>query len=160
MQRSPEVEHAWHDHLVLRLRGQRLDDVQLMRFSARFGLLDRVPVRAAGTVITRDPRLDIAPEAREYVTVISNAKIDGKAIGALGNSEARWHTDMSYNEQPPTASVLYAIEVPASGGNTSFANMYLAYESASPRTCARASRASSASPRCEPQQRRATASRV
>ena len=123
-----EIEHAWQNHLVLRLRGQRLDDLQLMRFSARFGLLDRVPVRAAGTVMTHDPRLDIAPEASEYVTVISNAKIDGKAIGALGNSEAQWHTDMSYNEQPPTASVLYAIEVPKSGGNTSFANMYLAYE--------------------------------
>lgn len=126
-----QIEQAWHDHLVLRVRGQHLDDMHLMRFSARFGQLDKVPIRAADVVMTHDPRLDIAPDARDYVTVISNVKIDGKAIGGLGNYEAHWHTDMSYNPQPPTASVLYAIEVPPSGGNTGFANMYRAYETLS-----------------------------
>jgi taurine dioxygenase len=126
------IDAAWRDHLVLRVRGQTLDDVQLMAFSARFGQLDKVPIRAAGAPTTSDPRLDIDPRAREYVTVISNVKIDGKAIGNLGNYESHWHTDMSYNPEPPTASVLYAIEVPASGGNTGFANMYRAYETLPP----------------------------
>lgn len=126
------IEEAWHEHLVLRFRGQSLNDMDLMRFSERFGRLDKVPIRAAETVMTFDPRLDIAPEARNYVTVISNVKIDGKAIGGLGSYESHWHTDMSYNPEPPTASVLYAIEVPPSGGNTSFANMYRAYETLSP----------------------------
>jgi taurine dioxygenase len=74
-----------------------------------------------------DPRLSIAPEARHYVNIISNVKIDGQPIGGLGNDEARWHTDMSYNDIPPMASVLYGLEVPPAGGNTSFANMYAAY---------------------------------
>src|SRR6202030_1909526 len=43
--------------------------------------------------------------------------------------EATWHTDMSYLDVPPKASVLYALEVPASGGDTYFNNMYAAYES-------------------------------
>jgi taurine dioxygenase len=122
------IEAAWLDRLVLRFRGQDLSDVDLMNFSRRFGALDRVPIRAAGQAITDDPRLSIAPEAREFVTVISNVKIDGKSIGNLGNYESHWHTDMSYGDVPPMASVLYGISVPPSGGNTSFANMYAAYE--------------------------------
>lgn len=128
------INDAWLDHLVLRFRGQNLTDVDLMNFSRRFGELDRVPIRAAGQVMTDDPRLSIAPEAREFVTVISNVKIGGKAIGGLGNYESHWHTDMSYNDLPPIASVLYGIEVPPAGGNTSFANMYAAYEQLDPST--------------------------
>lgn len=122
------IEQAWADHLVLRFRGQTLTDVDLMNFSRRVGNLDRVPIRAAGIPATDDPRLAIAPEAVEYVSVISNAKLDGKAIGSLGNYESHWHTDMSYNGIPPMASILYGIEVPPSGGNTAFANMYAAHE--------------------------------
>jgi taurine dioxygenase len=122
------IEAVWLDRLVLRFRDQDLSDADLMNFSRRFGALDRVPTRAAGQVSTDDPRLAIAPEAREFVTVISNVKIDGKSIGNLGNYESHWHTDMSYGDVPPMASALYGIEVPPSGGNTSFANMYAAYE--------------------------------
>ncbi len=123
------IAQAWAAHLVLRFRDQTLTDVDLMNFSRRIGTLDRIPIRAAGTVMTEDPRLAITPDAAAYVSVISNAKIGGKAIGGLGNYESHWHTDMSYNEIPPMASVLYGIEVPPSGGNTSFANMYAAYDS-------------------------------
>lgn len=122
------VEKAWMDHLVLRFRGQSLTDVDLMNFSRHFGTLDRVPIRAAGLVTTDDPRLAIHPQAAEYVSVISNVKIGGKAIGGLGNYESHWHTDMSYNEVPPMASILYGIEVPPTGGNTSFSSMYAAFE--------------------------------
>jgi taurine dioxygenase len=122
------IERSWHEHLVLRFRGQQLTDRQLMEFSRRFGQLDRVPIRAADVLANNDPRLSIAPDARDYVNIISNVKVDGKPIGGLGNYEAHWHTDMSYNDVPPMASVLYGIEVPPEGGNTSFANMYAAYE--------------------------------
>ena len=122
------IEAVWLDRVVLRFRGQELSDVDLMNFSRRFGALDRVPIRALGQAATDDPRLSIAPEALEFVTVISNVKLDGKSIGSLGNYESHWHTDMSYGDVPPMASVLYGIEVPPSGGNTSFANMYAAYE--------------------------------
>src|SRR5262249_14834911 len=48
--------------------------------------------------------------------------------GSLGDGEAVWHTDMSYLDMPPKASLLYALEVPPSGGNTSFCTMYGIYE--------------------------------
>ena len=124
------IKQAWADHLVLRFRGQRLDDDQLMRFSAHFGELDWAPVIAASRVKIpgEDRYVESAEQGRRYISVISNIVENGKAIGALGAYESIWHTDMSYNPEPPCASALYALEVPPSGGDTGFANMYLAYE--------------------------------
>jgi taurine dioxygenase len=124
------IKQAWSDHLVLRFRSQRLDDEQLMQFSAHFGELDWAPVIAASRVKIRgeDRYVDSAEEGRQYISVISNVIENGKAIGALGAYEAIWHTDMSYNPEPPCASALYALEVPPSGGDTGFGNMYLACE--------------------------------
>jgi taurine dioxygenase len=113
------IKQAWGEHLVLRFRGQRLSDDDLMRFSHQFGELDWAPVAAAND----------APEGRAYVMVVSNVIEDGKAIGQLGAYEAIWHTDMSYIQEPPSASALYALEVPPEGGDTGFCNMYRAYES-------------------------------
>jgi taurine dioxygenase len=123
------VKQAWSDHLVLRFRGQRVDDEQLMRFSAYFGELDWAPVIAASRVkVPGEERyVEAAEEGRQYISVISNIIENGKAIGALGAYEAIWHTDMSYNPEPPLGSALYALEVPPAGGDTGFANMYLAY---------------------------------
>jgi taurine dioxygenase len=112
------IKRAWGDHLVLRFRGQRLSDDDLMRFSRQLGELDWAPIAAAGD----------APEGREYVMVVSNVVENGEPIGQLGAYEAVWHTDMSYIAEPPMASALYAIEVPPAGGDTGFCNMYLAYE--------------------------------
>ena len=61
--------------------------------------------------------------------MVSNVIENGQPIGSLGAGEAVWHTDMSYLEEPPKASMLYALEVPPAGGNTYFCNMYRAYES-------------------------------
>jgi taurine dioxygenase len=120
-----KILEAWGEHLVLRFSGQKLDDPTLMKFSARFGALDRAPVLASN----RDNRdTAVAPEVIDWVAVISNLKKDGKAVGGLGSYELVWHTDMSYNALPPRASLLYALEVPPDGGNTGFLNMYAAYE--------------------------------
>ncbi len=113
------IVQAYRDHLVLRFRGQRLSDPQLVEFSRRFGTLDLAPITVTGE---RD--LPDYPE----VSVISNVVENGKAIGNLGSYESEWHTDMSYNDEPPKFSCLYALEVPAEGGNTGFLNMYRAYE--------------------------------
>ena len=43
-----DIYKAWNDHLVLRFRGQRLDDDALVAFSRRFGELDKAPTPAAG----------------------------------------------------------------------------------------------------------------
>lgn len=120
-----EILAAWNEHLVLRFSGQRLDDPTLMTFSARFGELDRVPIAAANHDRANS---GVVPEAMDWVAVIANAKKDGKEMGGLGSYELVWHTDMSYNPLPPRASLLYALEVPADGGNTGFLNMYAAYE--------------------------------
>lgn len=91
-----------------------------MAFSGAFGVLDRAPVNPYGNT----PYLPDFPN----IGVISNIVIDGKPQGSLGSGESRWHTDMSYNDNPPMGSVLYALAIPDEGGETSFANMYLAYE--------------------------------
>ena len=113
------IREAWHRHLVLVFRDQRLSDPELERFSARFGPLDRKPLYTDEVVDTT---------TSDYVCVISNVKVGGKPIGDLGDGEAVWHTDMSYNALPPMAAALYALEIPAAGGETGFSNMYLAYE--------------------------------
>ena len=116
---------AWGEHLVLRFSGQKLDDHQLMKFSARFGELDRAPIAAAS--LDRNDS-GMAPDAVDWVAVIASVKKNGKAVGGLGSYELVWHTDMSYNDLPPRASLLYALEVPPDGGNTGYLNMYTAYE--------------------------------
>jgi taurine dioxygenase len=62
------------------------------------------------------------------INVISNVKIGDQPIGNLGDGEAIWHCDMTYIEQPPRAAMLHALEIPPRGGDTYWANMYLAYE--------------------------------
>src|SRR5271168_1830519 len=124
------IKQAWSDHLVLRFRGQHLDDDQLMRFSALFGELDFAPVIAASRVKIRgeDRYVESAGEGHRYISIISNIVENGVAIGALGAYEAIWHTDMSYNPEPPIGSALHALEVPPAGGDTGFTNMYTAYD--------------------------------
>jgi taurine dioxygenase len=113
---------AWAQYLVLVFRGQRLSDEQLAIFSKRFGELDLAP--PAEVTSSTGAHVPTMPE----VTVISNVIVDGKPIGALGAGEAEWHTDMSYCKIPPSASLLYALEIPPHGGDTSFTNMYTAYD--------------------------------
>ncbi|NKB58070.1 MAG: TauD/TfdA family dioxygenase [Alphaproteobacteria bacterium] len=114
-----KILDGWHENLILRFRGQDLDDDSLAEFSCRFGELDMAPTGRGGTPF--DP-------TRPEITVLSNIVVNGEAVGALGNSELVWHQDMTYNDLPPKASLLYAMEVPEAGGDTSFYNMYKAYE--------------------------------
>ena len=113
------VYRAWLDHSVLLFRGQTLDDDDLIAFSERFGDLDWAPVQESGRRFV---------EGHPEIYVVSNVMENGAPIGSLGAGEATWHTDMSYLQDPPKASILYALEVPPSGGNTYFNSMYHAYE--------------------------------
>ena len=119
------VYQAWLDHGVLRIRGQSLDDPQLERFSARFGPLEKIPVKLPEEKLRK--MFDSL-----YVTPLSNIRKNGKPIGGLGNAEARWHSDMTYEETPPPASVLLSIEVPDEGGDTQFACQQAALASLPP----------------------------
>jgi taurine dioxygenase len=106
------------DRLVLLFRDQHLDDAALVRFTARFGELEIAPLFHGRRFVEDFPE----------VMIISNLKVDGREIGSLGNSEAYWHSDLNFTEKPPDGSFLYALEAPLSGGDTSFANMYAAWE--------------------------------
>ncbi len=108
-----EIHHAFLAHQVLFFREQALDPQGLMDFGRCFGELDRYPfVRG----------MDGYPEVVEVV------KKEEETI----NFGGLWHTDTSYLPRPPKASILYARRVPPVGGDTLFANMYLACDALSP----------------------------
>ena len=117
------LRRAWHQHQVILVRGQTLGDQDLVAFSRKFGDLDWAPVQETGRRFV---------EGLPEIYIVSNVKLNGEPIGSLGAGEAVWHTDMSYLDTPPMASTLYAIEVPPSGGNTSFCSMYAIYEALPP----------------------------
>jgi taurine dioxygenase len=109
------VRQALWDHCVIYLRGQQITEEQQVDFTRIFG----TPVEHV--------RRQAERRVKE-IFIISNVKENGEMIGALGNDEISFHSDLSYMPKPGTISMLYAVEVPANGGNTQWANCYAAYE--------------------------------
>lgn len=120
------VKQVWHQHRgLLAFPAQNLSDDGLLAFSRRIGQLDSPPNQEHGRQ---------SPEGYPDIYVVSNVKDNaGRPIGALGDGEAVWHTDMSYEAKPPLASMLTAREIPGSGGDTWFCDMTGAYEDLPPR---------------------------
>ncbi len=118
-----QVYQALLDNLVIRIRGQQLTDPELIAFGARLGALDFAPLARTGK-----ERARTHPE----IIVVSNVMENGQAIGVLRDAEVVWHSDNSYRDRPLSYSALYALEVPPEGGNTGFANMYLALQTLDP----------------------------
>ena len=117
------VYRALLDNLVIRIRGQTLTDPELIAFGKRLGELDFAPLAKTGKERARPH-----PE----IIVVSNVMENGEAIGVLRDAEVVWHSDNSYRDRPLSYSALYALEVPPAGGNTGFANMYLALQTLDP----------------------------
>ena len=117
------IHRAWTDNAVLLFRGQKLSDDDLIAFSRRFGALDWAPIQENGRRFV---------EGKPELYIVSNVLENGVPLGSLGAGELVWHTDMSYLDDPPKASMLYAIEVPPAGGNTSFCSMYAAWDTLPP----------------------------
>lgn len=113
------VLSAWAEFMVLRFRGQPLSDPELLAFSKNLGELEPPGPNPQGK-----PYLPEFPE----LNVISNIKQGGQAIGGLGDGEAIWHSDMTYAASVPFGAVLHGIEVPPSGGNTYWSNLYMAHD--------------------------------
>ncbi len=109
------ILQSWHDNVVVLFRDQHLSEADQVRFAERFGALALSHTRRYTT-------------ANPAVMLISNIRENGKQIGALPDGEMQFHSDQCYQEKPAMASMLYAIEVPGEGGNTLFANAYMAYE--------------------------------
>jgi taurine dioxygenase len=104
---------------VLVLRNQRITPEQHIAFSRRFGPLM--------IHVLKQYLLPGHPE----ILQVSNVIRDGKPVG-LGDAGRYWHSDLSYAPEPSLGSLLHAQELPAEGGDTSFANMYAAYEALTP----------------------------
>src|SRR6266849_8020366 len=125
------IRAAWLQHLVLRFREQPMDDAQHMAFTRQFGELEFNP----GALIAKQYGVENYSSGRRAevpaeISVISNIIEDGRAIGGLGDGEAFWHTDSSFVDVPPAASLLRSLECPppSAGGATSFLNCYAAYD--------------------------------
>ena len=107
-----EVRQAFLDHLVIFLRDQNVTPQQNVAFARKFGELIKYP------------QLDGLPEA-PFITAVVKLENERHNFGGL------WHSDTTYLEIPPMGSMLLAREVPPYGGDTVFANQYLAYEALS-----------------------------
>ena len=115
MRRLPRCSTVGTENLVILFRDQHLTEDDQVRFGERFG-----PPAVSHTrrYTTKNPA----------VMLISNIRENGQLIGALPDGEMHFHTDQCHQERPAMASMLYALEIPSAGGNTLFANAYLAYE--------------------------------
>ncbi len=122
------IKEAWRRHLVLVFRGQAISQEDQLRFASYFGMLgdrkqapEQLRSRAEG--IRQD---------NQKILLVSNIKVDGQPIGAFGEGEFWFHIDGGYTPRPYKYTMLYAIELPSTGGNTLFGNMYKAYGAVPP----------------------------
>tara|TARA_B100000676_G_scaffold234699_1_gene234273 strand:- start:1598 stop:2071 length:474 start_codon:yes stop_codon:yes gene_type:complete len=105
-----QLRQAVTDHLVVCIRNQHLSPRQLASAGRVFG-----PLKA---FVLRNDRSEEAPED----SVVSNRPpmLDGKPLVQAKH----WHTDDSYLAEPATLTLLHAVNLPQSGGDTEFINCY------------------------------------
>lgn len=115
------LNEAWLRHLVLVFPGQDLSTHEQIAFSRCFGELDKHEFQPRYT----------HPDHRE-ILLVTNKPIDGKPSDTR-NTGRNWHTDLTFTSRPAKGALLLCREKPPVGGDTMFANMYLAYETLSPR---------------------------
>lgn len=107
-----EIRSALDDHLVIFFRDQKMEAADHLRFAAKFGEI---------TINPFGPKHPDHPE----ISVLDQTTPKGEGADA-------WHTDNTYLPEPPLGSILRAVQLPAIGGDTLWANMYAAYEAFSP----------------------------
>jgi taurine dioxygenase len=118
------IRDAWNKYIVLVFRGQNVSQDDQLRFASYFGELgDR---KRAKTHLAK--RIEGTQQTHQKVLLVTNIKVDGVPIGAFGEGEFWFHIDSGYAPRPYRYTFLYALELPSTGGNTMFSNMYKAYE--------------------------------
>lgn len=114
-----QIRMAIRDNLVLCFSGQHIDQAALMRLAEYFGEIEPAS------------KENVDPDVPQ-VTYITNKPVNGKARNKYQAGQ-NWHSDHSYTTQPTLYSFLACKEIPAVGGDTMFANMYMAYETLTPK---------------------------
>ena len=116
-----ELRRLWLEHLLLCFPDQDMSAAALTDFASRFG-----------------PEFDDNQHAKlvdpdyPYVMLLSN-KASTRGDGRQYRYGGVWHSDRIHTDHPNTATILIAKMLPSVGGNTAFANQYLAYETLSPK---------------------------
>lgn len=122
------IKQAWAEHLVLVFRGQSITQEQQLRFASYFGELgDRKQAPQALRERTEGIYQD-----HKKILLVTNIKVEGQPIGAFGDGEFWFHIDSGYTPRPYKYTFLHALELPSTGGNTLFSNMYKAYQAVPP----------------------------
>ncbi|MCC2098620.1 MAG: TauD/TfdA family dioxygenase [Hyphomicrobiales bacterium] len=113
------INKALDDNIVIVFRGQTLDEAQQLKAAEILGkvALRRRPVSGPGP----------GGEFDTPFMMVTNIVKDGKPIGSFGDGEMWFHHDTSYYPEPHRATLLYAMELTSTGGETRFSNMYEAY---------------------------------
>ena len=106
-----EIRQALMDHLVVFFPNQDLTAEAQLGFAERFGPA-LIP-----TIGSASPELPA-------ITLLDQ-------VAPKGQLTDRWHTDHTFIEEPPMGSMLHALQLPSSGGDTCFASMYAAYDTLS-----------------------------
>ena len=114
-----QVLQAFEDNIVVIFRGQDLDEDQQIAAAQMFGkVADRNNAYS---------RPDDGSDKRRPFMMVSNIVENGKPIGSFGDGEMWFHHDTSYYPEPHRATLLYAMTLTSTGGETKFSNMYEAY---------------------------------
>jgi taurine dioxygenase len=113
------LHQAILDHQVLVLPDQNMSEDDHVRFTEMWGSM---PVR------DRYKNRNEKRLGNEKIMLVTNVRENGKPIGSLPDGEVMFHSDGAYDEHPYKYTLLFSIDIPSAGGNTLFANMYLAYE--------------------------------
>lgn len=114
------IEDAWHEHIVLLFRDQDLSEEDQVRFSEYLG----------GPAERSLPQ-DRTPEGQRTdrrIALVTNIRRDGEQVEHLNEGDFWFHHDGCFNEKPYKGTILYGVEIPSRGGNTMFANLYMAYD--------------------------------
>ncbi len=109
---AAEIRQVLLEHLVIFFRGQTLTPAQFLEFAGHMGEPVEYP---------------FVKGLEGFPHVIEVKKLEHE----LTNFGGIWHSDTTYLDEPPMGSMLLAREVPPYGGDTLFANQYLAYETLS-----------------------------
>ncbi|MFN3892407.1 MAG: TauD/TfdA dioxygenase family protein [Beijerinckiaceae bacterium] len=118
-----ELRDAFHKHGVLCFPNQKLEPEDQIRFASIFG---RADAGKAGRVVANQGK-----ERERGIMIITNIRENGQPIGALPDGEMHFHSDGSHRDVPYRATTLYSVQIPSRGGETKFANLYMAYDALS-----------------------------